>query len=240
MTCICLWAVAATACDVLPALRRLFHGQDESRRTAGLRVEVTPATGISILIDGVRVATHAPYVGKSLQAGPHRLEVRGMGYYPVSLPVTLVDDRTITIPVSLRSRPAGEPEPDEAAPREPAPVLPPPPAPPAPPLPAGVQPITLHVVAEPDVPLLVDGNPLGGKEIVLERVFGDIAVGVIALHYQFGGAGLFDLTVPDDGAEWYRDGVPFKAGGSFKLHRGATRLRRVTADGTDQSVALRR
>ncbi|MBI3178177.1 MAG: hypothetical protein HYZ27_00865, partial [Deltaproteobacteria bacterium] len=57
---------------------------------------------------------------------------------------------------------------------------------------------------------------------------------------RFASAGLFELSVAEDGARWWRDGTAIKPGSAFKLHRGATRIRRTTEDGTDQSVLIRR
>ncbi len=230
--------LALAGCDAVASLRRLFQGESATGK-AGLRVEVVPPDGISILVDGTRVATRSPYVAQDLAPGPHRLEVRGMGYHPVILPMMLKDGESATVPVALRPRAT----PDQTPQREtlsPSPMPPPAPAPPAPLLPAGVAPITIQLVPEPEVLILLDGAPLAGKQATLMRVEGEMTVGVMTLRYRFGGAGLFELSAAEDGARWWRDGAALKPGGAFKLHRGATRLRRTSNDGTDQNLVIRR
>ncbi|MEE8409494.1 MAG: hypothetical protein V3T05_07810 [Myxococcota bacterium] len=232
----------ASGCDLFNTLRGAFHpdeGDSPEFGKAGLRVEVDPPAGISILIDGRRVASVSPYVNRKLRAGPHRLEVRAMGYHSVTLPVELVDGALITVPVSLRRRlgtdaiAEGKPEPD-------VPEAPPPPEPPAPPLPPGVDPIVLQVAAKPRVPIMLDQVTVKRRAITLERTHGEIIVGVARISYRIGGAGLLVVTVAADDAAWSKDGKPLKRGKSFKLHRGSVRLRRVASDGTDQTILLRR
>lgn len=235
---------AAPGCDAIESLRAVFHpeeGEAPELGKAGLRVEVEPPDGISILIDERRVATVSPYVSRTLKAGPHRLEIRAMGFHPVTLPIVLEDGETVIVPISLRRRPGTEamsadaPEPDPSIPAAPEP-----PEPPAPRLPPGVDPISLHVVSKPAVPALLDDVQIDGRLIRLERVHGEIRVGVVAVRYRVGSAGLLFLEIPDDEAAWSRDGKRLGGGASFKLHRGPTRLRRVGQDGTDQTVILRR
>lgn len=233
---------AAGGCDLFKALRVAFHpdeGESPEFGKAGLRVEVEPPSGISILIDDRRVASVSPYVSRKLKAGPHRLEVRAMGYHSVTLPIELVDDELITIPVSLRRRRGTKTiAPEELAPE--VPDAPEAPEAPAPPLPAGVAPIVLQVAAKPRVPIMLDQVTVKGRAITLQRTHGEIIVGVARIAYRIGGAGILVLTVAADDAAWSKDGKPIKRGKSFKLHRGSTRLRRVASDGTDQTVLLRR
>jgi hypothetical protein len=114
-------AVGVSGCESFGDLRKLFHPDEapgEGLGNAGLRVEVEPADGISILLDGVRVASVSPYVDRRLKAGPHQVEVRAMGYYSLTLPVILSDDKLTTIPVALRQRPASDPEHKPTPPRD--------------------------------------------------------------------------------------------------------------------------
>ena len=236
-------AVGVAGCDFIVDLRRSFHPEEEDAGEfgkAGLRVEVDPPAGISILLDGIRVSSMSPYVNRKLKAGVHRLEVRAMGYHAVTMPVELEDGELVTVPVTLRERRPDDPEP-EPAPHKPPRRRPPPPPPqgPAPPLPSGVEPIALTAVPDPKVPVLLDHVP-AGRELVLERVAGSITVGVMNLRYRVGGAGLLTIQVPDDGATWLRHNKKLKRGAALKLHRGVVRLRRRAADGSDQTVLLRR
>ena len=99
--------VGAGGCDAFQKLRAAFHpdeGDTPEFGKAGLRVEVQPPDGISILLDGRRVASVSPWINKRLTAGSHRLEVRAMGYFPVTLPVELADGEVLKVPVALRRR----------------------------------------------------------------------------------------------------------------------------------------
>jgi hypothetical protein len=237
-----LWGTSG--CDATKKLRAVFHpenGEAPEIGNAGLRVEVEPPDGISILVDERRVASVSTYVNRKLTAGVHRLEIRAMGYYTVTLPIVLADGELVTVPVSLRRRPgtravsadAPEPDPSVAAPPEA-------PSAPAARLPPGVDPIPLQIGSKPAVPTRLDEIPVDGRRVTLERVHGEIRVGVLAIRYRVGGAGLLFFEIPDDGATWSRDGRRLERGTTFKLHRGPTRLRRVASDGTDQTVFLRR
>jgi len=243
--CTALAIVAAVSgCDLIADLRKAFHPEEEDAGEfgkAGLRVEVDPPVGISILLDGVRVSSMSPFMNKKLKAGVHRLEVRAMGYHAVAMPVELEDNELVTVPVTLRERAPDEPEPEPPPPPDNSRRDPPPPPPdgPAPPLPSGVNAITLTVAPDPKVPVLLD-NTLGGRQLILERVHGKIIIGVMNLRYRIGGAGLLTIQVADDKATWLRHNKKLKRGASFKLHRGVVRLRRRAADGTDQTVLLRR
>ncbi len=231
--------LAAGGCGLVEKLRQEVHGDEvdvPELGNAGLRVEVEPPTGLSILLDGLRVASTAPYVNRRLRAGPHRLEVRAMGYHPFTLPVVLTDGELLTVPVALRPRAGAAPETPELSPSAPGPE---PPEAPAPPLPAGVKPIALTLAPKPDVPILLDGV-VQGREVLLERVYGRLQVGLISLRYTIGGAGLLTFELPADDATWYKQSTRLPAGATVKLPRGPLRLRRVAADGTDQVVLLRR
>jgi hypothetical protein len=235
---------AASGCGAWDSLRALFHGEQPEAvefGKAGLRVEVEPPVGISIIIDGVRVGSSSPYVNRKLRQGPHRLEVRAMGYHSVTLPVELVDGEVLTVPVSLRERaPGNEGSAGDATDADSSAAAPLPPETPAPPLPPGVAAITLTLAPQPTVPILLDGLPVEGRQVRIERVSGEIQVGVLNLRFTVGGAGNLTLFVPADGATYSKQNAKLAAGGSFKLPRGAVRLRRVAEDGTDQAVVIRR
>ncbi len=219
-----------SGCELIAKLRHALKGDDGG---ATLRVEVQPPVGINILLDGKKVANRSPYVSKQLNPGPHVLEVRAHGYYPVTLPVEVLAGETLNVPVALR--PAAAKEAPLAKEKPPAP-----PPPPAPPLPPGVHPVSLLFATSPDSPMLLDGNPVAGKKLTIERVFGKIAAGPIALSYRLGGAGLLEFTLPEEKATWTKDGTILLAGNSFRLHQGATRITRMAADGTYHTLILKR
>ena len=62
----------------------------------------------------------------------------------------------------------------------------------------------------------------------------------MSLAYRLGGSGLLELTVPEDGAQWSRDGDPVLGGNSFRLHPGVVRLVRKDASGGEQVALIRR
>jgi hypothetical protein len=119
-------------------------------------VRVVPEAGISLLIDGQRVADTSPWISTELTPGPHVLHVRAMGYHSVTLPVELAAGQHLTVPVALRPRPptaaAVAPQiPAAGGPSGPPPTLPPPARPRAPtaPFPAGARPMVLHIELSP-------------------------------------------------------------------------------------------
>jgi hypothetical protein len=216
-------------CDSLTKLRAFLRGEE-----ASLQVEVTPKTGITILLDGQEVAQSSPFAVTGLTAGSHLLEVRAQGYHPFRLPLVLKEGEQLTVPVALRKgAPSKAPVPE---PKEP-PANPPSPAPP---LPYGVAPITLILAAEPEQPLLLDELPTAGRQIKLERTHGTLGAGPLLLKYRLGGAGLLELTVPDETAEWRRDGAILLPGNSFRLHNGVVRVTRIATDGSGQTLLIRR
>lgn len=240
-------SVASNGCDAIRDFRAAARGEDLPGEailgSAGLRVEVEPPDGITILLDGVRVGSMSPYASETLKAGKHLLEVRAMGYYSFTLPLRLADDETINVPVALRRRPRSEATPPHR-PRRPAPpqkvsTPPPPPKVPeqaAPEVPAGVDPIVLHIVVRPEVPVQLDGLPVEGRTLTLTRVSGHIGLGGIDLPYRIGGRGLLFFTVPADEATWTSEGRALKPGSRIKHHKGVIRIERTGAEG--RSVIL--
>lgn len=222
-----------SGCDAVDKLRAFLRGDDVVG--AALRVEVVPAKGIRILLDGKELAQNSPFQTDGLPAGPHELEVRGLGYYPVKLPIALVEGKLTTVPVALRAgAPAVIPAPssDGATPPEP----------PAPALPFGVSPITLTVAATPQAAVRLDGAEVLGKQIKLERVYGTLEAGPLSLKYRLGGSGLLEFTLPSNEAQatWTHDSNILLPGNSFRLHQGVVRLTRIAPDGSGQTVLLKR
>ena len=214
---------------------------------SGLTVEVVPATGISLGLDGNKIGTQAPFTQLGLEPGSHTLLVRGMGYLPVEMPITLVAGQTLKVAVSLRARPL-EPEPPPPAPfvprRAPERVSEarPPPSKPlpeiGPELPPGAAPVALNVVTQPEAPITVDDEAAPAKALALHHTYGIIAAGPLKVRYSIMPDRTLELTLPEDTATWQRDTLDVAPGTVIRFSRGFTRLRRLGADG-DQSVILR-
>jgi hypothetical protein len=238
---LCAAAPAMTGCEAWKKLRAYVRGELPDGGTAGLHVDVEPPDGITILLDGVRVASLSPYTANNLRAGVHELEVRAMGFHAFQLPVKLVEGEVLKVPVQLRARP------EEAAPgpsrERGAGVAPPPPKAPesiGPRLPPGVKAILLAVASEPESDVRVDGEAMPGKSVELDRAHGRLSVGGVSLRYEIGGAGLLTFVIPEDGATWTRDNEAIAQGAQFRLHRGAVRLKRTQGEVVQAVVIARR
>lgn len=236
---LCLLVGTLGGCEAIAELRAALKGEetDDILGNAGLRVEVEPADGITILLDGARVASMSPYHNDRLQPGKHYLEVRAMGYHTFRLPLQLTNHQTITVPVALRPRRKGAPG-DPAHPD--APPLPEAPPQVGPALPPGVKPIPLTVVSKPGVPLSLNGREAGGKKITLKVIKGHVGLGEVSLPYEVGGRGLLFFSVPEDGASWQVEGKPLPAGRRFPHNKGVLRIKRTDAHGTVMSVLIKR
>jgi PEGA domain len=238
-----LGASSMAGCDSVKKLRAFFHPPDPSAEGQGrakLRLDIEPSTGLTLLLDGVQVGTASPYEGQGLAPGQRVLEIRAAGYHTLLLPITLTNDQLVKVPIALRRQmepmqPVGMPKPPE--PETPAP---PPPESPAPPVPAGVKPVALRINGEPQQSASIDGGRQDGRRWVVERVTGQVTFGPVVLAYRLGSQGLFELTVPKDGAIWTKDANPIAPGAAFALNRTPVRLERVDATGAKQAVVLRR
>lgn len=212
-----------------------------------LEVWVSPADSISITLDGVKVATHSPFETNALAAGGHVLEVRAMGHYAVTLPLSLEAGRTTRMPVSLRPRPprafTGRAQEERDAPPRPAPraSVRQPSAPPR--AHSGIEttppaPLQVRVETRPELPLEVDGVPTTGREPVLRQTMGVLSLGTIALPYELLlGRGL-EFIVPDDEAAWYVDGRQVKVRSRIRMGRTPLYVTRQIA-GSEQRITLR-
>lgn len=229
---------ASAGCNVLEQLRSVFHGDAKPPGPEGdstLIVEVDPGKGIEVRLNDTLVARRSPYRAEGMAAGEHQLVVSADGYHPFATPVVLAEKDTVTLTINLRRKP---PPPKRETPKKAQPP-PKPPEGPGPPLPSGVEPITLKLATQPEFPLRVNGHDVVGKSVVLKRVSGHIFAGPLQLKYRIGSSGLLELNLPDDGAEWFRDGQPLD-GKRFPLHQGSIRLERRDAAGELQVMWLRR
>ncbi len=235
--------VVSAGCETLREMKAALRGEeiegDDTLGNARLRVEVEPPDGITILLDGVRVANVSPYVNDHAVAGSHLLDVRAMGFHPFMLSIELMDDEQLVVPVALRKRPRGS---KSEPPPPPGPTRPPPPPPRshAPVVPPGVKPIELIVVVRPPTAVSLDGVAVTGRELTLRRVHGQIGFHGIELGYRIGGAGLLFFTLPEDGATWQKGGKPKRPGSQFKHNRGVVQLVRVGSEGQTVTVLLKR
>ncbi|MEL6544091.1 MAG: PEGA domain-containing protein [Myxococcota bacterium] len=234
-----LLALSSTAsCQLLDKLRGVFHGGTKPPGPEGdssLSLKVDPDTGIEIRLDGTLVSRRSPYEIDTLAAGEHQLVIRADGYHPFATPVTLGEQDSVSLTINLRERPV------KAKPKEPKRPGPPPKPPegPGPPLPSGVDPITLKLATQPKHPVRVNGHDVVGKSVVLKRVSGRVLTGPIELKYRIGSSGLLEFTLPDDNAQWFRDGEALSTR-TFPLHQGSIRLERRDPDGKLQVMWLRR
>jgi hypothetical protein len=87
----------ASGCEGLKSFKQ---GLQDDRAT--LRVEVQPAAGVTVLLDGAELGGASPLVREGLAPGAHRLEVRAPGYHAFSTPVTLRAGQRLTVPLALR------------------------------------------------------------------------------------------------------------------------------------------
>lgn len=236
-------AIPLSGCDAWHALRAFFHPEEEGKSplgNAGLHVEVDPPDGITIVLDDARVASLSPFKSDTLTAGPHRLEVRAMGYHPLTMNLELRSGETIHVPLQLRRRDEPPPPPKPSRRKsQPADAPPPPPPVIGVEVPPGVKPIPLQIVAMPKATINHNGNAANGQEVVLDRVRGNLDIGAIALRYRIGGAGLLFLTLPAEHATWQKDGRSLQSGATVKINPGVTRLVR-DAEGETQTLLIRR
>jgi hypothetical protein len=104
----------APGCDGLQSFKQGLRDG-----SATLRVELQPASGATVLLDGADLGGGSPVVRGGLTPGPHRLEVRASGYHPFSTPLELRAGQSLTVPLSLRPLPKiidGPPGPDSPRP----------------------------------------------------------------------------------------------------------------------------
>ncbi len=230
--------LTASGCNLLDKLRGVFHGSAKPPGPGGdatLIVEVDPGKGIEVHLDDTLVARRSPYRAEGLAAGEHELVVRAEGFHPFATPVTLAEKGSVTLTINLRRKPPPPKRPQQKK-TEPPPKTP---KGPGPALPSGVDPITLKLATQPKFPVQVNGHDVVGKSVALKRVSGQILAGPIRLEYRIGSSGLLEITLPDDGAEWFRDGQPLD-GKRFPLHQGSIRLERRDTAGELQMMWLRR
>ena len=215
-----------------------------------LEVRVAPEAGISLLIDGKRVADTSPWISSELTPGRHVLHVRAMGYHSVTLPVELAPGQHLTVPVALRPRPSTEAHEVPAQPQAQAVASPSQGGPrlapttrarlPSAPLPAGARAMILHIELSPPGPLAADGEAVAGPQVRLAHGRGELMLAGVVMPYRIHPGHVLELTVPHDEAAWFRDGSQVKATSRLRLEGRPMQLRRVDRSGTMLEATLRR
>lgn len=249
-----LLASCASGCQRLQAYKDAWHAGADPNQRGAISVSVEPREGISILLDGSHVARVSPWHADDLPLGAHVLEVRGMGHYPMTLPVTLERDAPVHVPVRLRARPPqpfGPPAaPVDAAknasatPTVPAPSAPSPsPAPPGRrPLPGNTRMLRLSIESRPAAAIVVDAVPADADNVQLLQGDGSLTIGEMQLAYHVRAGRGLDLVVPHEGAlrsSWYVGALQVKAKSVVHLSAAPIVLRRRLA-GRVQQATLRR
>lgn len=229
---------------------------------AGLEVKVEPPTGMTVRVDGNIVGHTSPLRQLDLAPGLHTLEVRAMGHYPLTLPVTLAVGQLTHVPVSLRPRAprpfdgpgsgtaaaAGSSSPGSGGSATASGGSGRPQGVPvgarAPDHSAqlwpGAVPVTLHVVAQPPAAITLDGTTADGRSLQLARGQGTVRVGSVQLGYMVRPGQSVDFVVPQDGGQWFHDDTQIKAGSMVRLGRGLLRLRRNVPGHPAQTILMRR
>lgn len=230
-------AVVSTGCDNLRKLRAFFRGEEGATR---LTLEVTPASDISISIDGHVVATKGPFEDEAIAPGPHKLSIAAADHYAFAVPIEIKAGVPFKLAVALRRLPRVEAtartkvtRPRERRARTPAEA-------PSVPLPEGVPAVQLTIAGDPSSAASLDGQPLGSKSFAIDHTAGDFGMGRAEVRFRVGAAGLLELTVPDDGTQWFRDGDPIDPGAPFTFYRGKTRLQQIQPNGETQTIYLAR
>lgn len=228
-------SVFAGGCEGLRKLRVYFRGEPGAAR---LHLNITPGTNLTIAIDGHVVGTASPYETDELSAGAHKLSIGAPDHFTFVVPIEIQPGEPLKLSVALRPVPPEPPRQKVTLPREPKPRPPETPKPVA--LPAGVSAVTLTIAGEPSTAALLDGEPVPSKILKIEHVTGEMGMGRLRLAYRVGGAGMLELRVPEDGAQWFRDGEPIEPDAHFSFYRGKTRLQQIQPNGETQTIFLAR
>jgi hypothetical protein len=212
-----------------------------------LLVRVLPSSGISIWVNGRKAAYRAPYQ-TTLPAGKYPVEVRGMGYRPVSLMVTVEAGKTFDLPLSLQPYPP-PPSPEQTVVPQEAThtpsssataVQPPQPkavAPQAKPLAQGVM---LQILAVPQAAVLIDGQKNSGTRVQLTRSAGTLSAGSVHMkyHVQPSGVVVFTPAKRTPSCTYTQDGSVVT--GSFEIHSGVSRIEYTPGSGESQALIIRK
>jgi len=208
-------------CDAFDKLRGFFHPDKVTPESpASAEITVEPPDKISVFIDGTQVARMSPHRIDDLSAGEHTLEIRANGYHTFILPFKAYAGEHIKIPVQLRkkARADSRPQPIAKSPTQ-----------------AGT---SLRLILEPAVPIVLNGSPLNGSNLLLTEAEGHLTAGSILLHYKRAKSGLYEFVLPGDGATWARNGKVVDSASRFTLGGKEIQLYRVGNDDRKQLLVM--
>lgn len=217
-------------------LRTFFQG---SHGGAKLHLEVTPASGLTIAVDGRVMGMASPFDGDDIGPGSHKLSIAAPDHLTFTVPIEIQSDTPLKLRVALR-RVVNEPPVrlKVTLPREPKPQ--PQDAPKPVTLPAGVTPVTLTIAGDPSTAAFLDGEVKDAKILKIDHVTGDLGMGRLRVSYRVGAGGMLELKIPDDGTQWFRDGEPVDPEARLSFYRGKTRLQQIQPNGETQTIFLAR
>ncbi len=229
-------ALGASGCESLHKLRVFFRGEPGAAR---LHLDVVPAIGLTIAIDGRVVGTAAPFEGEDLTPGAHKLSIAAADHFTFTVPIEIQSGTPLKLRVALRRVPPEPPVRLKATqPRDPKPRAQETPKPVA--LPAGVTAVTLTIAGDPSTNAILDGDVVPSKILKIDHVTGDLGMGRLRVGYRVGAGGMLELRVPDDGTQWFRDGEPVDPDARLSFYRGKTRLQQIQPNGETQTIFLAR
>lgn len=229
-------ALSTAGCDSLRKLRVFFRGEPGA---AHLLLEVVPAKGLTIALDGKVVGTASPFEGDEVTAGPHKLSIAATDHFTFTVPIEIQPGTPLKLKVALRQVPPEPParirvttprEPKQQAPETPKALA----------LPPGITPVTITIAGDPSTNAILDGNVVPAKILKIDHVTGDIGMGRLRVSYRVGAGGMLELKVPDDGTQWFRDGEPVDPEARLSFYRGKTRLQQIQPNGETQTIFLAR
>lgn len=228
---------------------------------AGLEVQVSPGSGMSVLLDGNVLGHRSPVIATDLTPGAHTLWVRAMGHYPLSLPVHLIAGQKINVPVFLRARasqsyneasartpkgrqahaPAGARAEDDPAldkafaeqSRSNAPF--------GAQSPPATAKLWIQIQAEPEAPIYIDGHLCDTQVCPVFFGQGQLQIGAAQLRYSINPEGILVIFIPADNGLWSSNDTRIKTGSTLFAQRQTLHLKRqAEAEGDVQKLTVKR
>lgn len=251
MLLIMMLAMGLCRCSNQAVLQTSTDANQTTQPAAVLQVDVTPSTGISIVLDDNKIANTSPCTIAIATPGTHILHVRGMGFYPMTLPIHVAAGDTLHIPVFLRQRTDVDTAvlPVEAAPAQEPNVLHTIPhaahhlSEPASAKPRMMRPIDIQWASSlRTASVVLDGIPIHDTKFTLHVDAGQLVVGAMRMHYQVStdkSVSLVQLIIPRDDAIWYQDGVAVEGGTQVLLDYAFVNISRKTHAGQQSLMAKR-
>jgi len=212
LRCLCAayLVFALYGCNAFEKLRGFFHPEDvTSDKPAQVSVEVEPADGIQIFLDGRQVARFSPHTIDQVSPGEHTLEIRAKGYHTFVLPFKLYSGQNISIPVQLRKATTSASKAQKAQSSK------------------GHRGTVLRLIVDPKVPIILNGSPQNTTTLLLRAHEGHLTAGSILLHYKLRPDGLYEFVLPGDNGTWARNGKVVDSASRFTLGGKEIQLYRV-------------